>query len=280
MSTRIARLFATLIIAGVILTPSMAGAGGCQLFFNPSPGWLGASVTVSGTGLQANDTYFVNVDGNQIGTGPTNTNGAFSFQWVIPSNHPTGTLNTFMQDGPANCSFNGSYTVNASPPTTTTLPTTTTTSTTTTTTTTVPDTTTTEATTTTVPVTTTTAPSCVLTISPDPGQQGETVTVSGQNLAPSDTFYVNLNGIQIGIGPTDSAGSFSFQYPIPDSHAIGTFNTFMQDDPATCSFNGSYTVEAGGGGGGNNTPLWWIAAVLAVAVILGGTYSLVTSRRG
>jgi MYXO-CTERM domain-containing protein len=154
MSTRIARLCAASILVGVILTPSVAGAGGCQLFFNPNPGWRGAIVTVSGQGLTANDTYYVNVDGNQIGSGPTDDNGAFLFQWSIPGNHPTGSLNTFMQDNPASCSFNGSYTVNPSPPTTTTS------STTTTTTTLAP--TTTEAPTTTLAATTTEAPTTTL----------------------------------------------------------------------------------------------------------------------
>ncbi len=154
-------LLAFVVLAGVLLTAAPALAACNSLSISPNPGYRGANITISGTGWTANDTIYVNFNGDPIGTTMSDGSGNWSLLYKIPNDYPTGTVNVFAYDGPDNCEANPSYTVNASAPTTTTTapPTTTTTATTTTTTTLAPTTTTTVAksTTTTLAATTTTA---------------------------------------------------------------------------------------------------------------------------
>jgi hypothetical protein len=121
-------LLALAIVSAVMLIPATAWAG-CNLTFNPNPGYRGANVTISGFGFAANATYYVNFGGNPIKTGPTNANGAFSFTYTIPNDYPTGTTNVFAYTDPTGCETNPDYTVNATAPTTTTTTSTTTTTT-------------------------------------------------------------------------------------------------------------------------------------------------------
>jgi hypothetical protein len=150
--TTIRTLLAAALVATVTLVPATAWAGSCTFQISPSPGWRGADITISGFQMSPNTAYYVNFGGNQIKTGTTNGNGAFSFHYTIPGNYPVGTTNWFVGQNPG-CEMTESrdYTVMAAEPTTTT------TSTTTTTTTTIAPTTT-AAPTTTVAATTTTPP--------------------------------------------------------------------------------------------------------------------------
>ena len=154
--TTIRTLLAAALVAAITLVPAAAWAGSCTFQISPSPGWRGADVTISGFQVGANVTYYVNLNGEQIKTGQTNSNGAFSFHYTIPNNFPVGTTNWYVfSDG---CSMVDArdYTVMATAPTTTTTSTTTTTTIPPTTTTLAPTTTVAGDTTTTVAATTTT----------------------------------------------------------------------------------------------------------------------------
>jgi hypothetical protein len=124
--TTIRTLLAVAIVSAVTLVPATAWAG-CNLTFNPNPGYRGADVTISGFGFAASATYYVNFGGTPIKTGSTNQNGAFSFSYTIPNNFPTGTTNVFAYTDPSGCEANPNYQVNSGPPATTTTSTTTTT---------------------------------------------------------------------------------------------------------------------------------------------------------
>lgn len=194
MSTRIARLFAASILVGVILTPAAAMAGNCNANISPSPGWRGATVTISGTGFDVGVGFYVNFGGNQIHNGTTDASGAFSFQYQIPNNFPTGTTNYFVADNAANCEVNKDYTVNASPPTTTTSSTTTTTTTTL-----AP--TTTEAPTTTLAATTTEAPTTTLATTTSLTENTTTTTEADSGGGGGvDTIVIVLIGLVVLLG--------------------------------------------------------------------------------
>jgi hypothetical protein len=115
-----------LALAAMLLLPLPAGAsGGCgEVGVSPNPGWRGANITISGTGFTPGTQIFVNFGGSPIGSTTSNSQGAFSMPYTIPSDFPVGTTNIFANDG-GTCEDNPSYTVNAGPPTTTTTTTTT-----------------------------------------------------------------------------------------------------------------------------------------------------------
>ncbi len=155
-----------LVILAFPVTVATATSG-CQVSANPSPGWRGAQITISGTGFAPNTQISIlNFNGMSVGTPTTNGSGAFSVSYTIPNDAQVGTGNIFASDG--TCEHNPSYEVLAQAPTTTTIATTTTTAPTTTTTTQAETTTSLASTTTTVTaVPTTTVAGAVTTIPTD-----------------------------------------------------------------------------------------------------------------
>ena len=163
-------LVAASLIAAVLVMPGTAMGGSCIFNAQPNPGWPGATVTFSGSGMSPNTGYYVNFDGMQIKTGTTNNNGNFSFQYVLPGNTSVGQHGWFAGAN-SGCGMDGerNYNVVAGPPATTT---TTTTSTTTT------------STTTTVPVTITLP---TTTLAPTTTVAGDTTTTAATDTTVSDT---------------------------------------------------------------------------------------------
>jgi hypothetical protein len=160
MSHRTARLFAASILVGVILTPSVAAAGGCNISVNPSQGYPGVNVSILGTNFAADNTVYIKFSIHDElvvdKQAPTEASGEFSSSFTVPNGTSPGTGLIVVFDGPGDCEVQRNYQVNPSPPPTTT----TTTSSTTTTTTLAP--TTTEAPTTTLAATTTVATTTTL----------------------------------------------------------------------------------------------------------------------
>ena len=163
-------LAAASLIAAVLVMPATAMGGSCIFNAQPNPGWPGATVTFSGSGMSPNVGYHVNFDGNNIKNGTTNGSGNFSFTYVLPGNTSVGSHNWFAF-ADSGCGMNDSrnYNVVAGPPATTTTTTTSTT------------TTTTSTTTTTLAPTTTVAGDTTTTVA------GDTTTTAATDTTVSDT---------------------------------------------------------------------------------------------
>ena len=163
MSTRIARLMAATLFAGLVLAPSVASAGAsCDpdptLNVSPPQGYPGVTVHLSGTNYTPGTiTINFSIHNNVLQTQATaDSSGSFSSSFTVPAGTAPGTAEILVFDGPANCQVQRNYII-GSPPTTTVATTTSTTSAPTTTTT-VPPTTTQATTTTTGATTSTVAP--------------------------------------------------------------------------------------------------------------------------
>ncbi|MFC1846995.1 IPT/TIG domain-containing protein [Chloroflexota bacterium] len=78
-----------------------------------------------------------------------------------------------------------------------------------------------------------------ITVTPDSGNVGDTITVSGTEFASDDTVTIYFDGASIGTAPTDGDGSFSGSFNIPaspaGSHIIKAEDTEDYSDTATIS---------------------------------------------
>ncbi|MEK7252289.1 MAG: hypothetical protein AAB198_03425, partial [Actinomycetota bacterium] len=124
------RLLAVVVIAAFTVMPSTAGAGQCSASVNPDPGWVGAVITFTGTGLEPNVGYDIRIGGGPIINLAASATGTFSYEYTIPllwdsGESSVGTTEWYVsvQSG---CKPMGEtaqpYTVLESQPTTTTAP--------------------------------------------------------------------------------------------------------------------------------------------------------------
>lgn len=127
MKYRLAALVATLFAGLIGLAQPIAAAGHCTISITPSEGAsAGETITVSGTGWDADDTVFVNLSGIQIVSGAAaDGSGNFSTTAMVPDLN-NGDHLVFAFNNAASCEVNSSYPVIDPATTTTTTATTTT----------------------------------------------------------------------------------------------------------------------------------------------------------
>ncbi len=88
-----------------------------------------------------------------------------------------------------------------------------------------------------------------LSASPDSGRIAELVTVSGTGFGASQDVSITFNGAQVATADTDSDGSFTATFTVPQVEA-GTYDIEAEDDDgnsATASFTMSSSVSLGTG---------------------------------
>jgi hypothetical protein len=68
-----------------LIPAAVAGGASCSAEISPDPGWVGAVVTFSGSGLEPNVHYQVRIGGGAIIDLFANPDGTFSYQYTIPA---------------------------------------------------------------------------------------------------------------------------------------------------------------------------------------------------
>jgi hypothetical protein len=265
--TFLATLIAAIYVASLFVFPMTTFAASAVVTLSPTSASVGQTVKVSGTGFQTSSSLTVTFNGHTVATTTTDGSGAFSTSFVVPSaaagTYPVtatsccsggtvvGSANLVVKAGAATMKlspviagtgkivtvtgsgFGASKTITISFGTTGTIATTTS------------DSTGAFSTTFTVPVMPagkykvngtdgTIIVSKTFTIRPHVsekpvrGSAGSSVTMMGTGFAASSAITVTFNGVAVGTGTTDSTGSFTLTYQVPND-AAGSYSVVAKD---------------------------------------------------
>jgi hypothetical protein len=110
---------ATLIVAcalAILLGVARAGAGGCAVTIAPDPGWLGANVTVTGSGFASGADITVYLGGFPVYDGFIEIDGTFRIGFRIPAPFTVGEVSLVVQDHTNACGITQPYSIVAEPP--------------------------------------------------------------------------------------------------------------------------------------------------------------------
>lgn len=83
-------LTASFLVLSSLASPVYAASKVTTIQLTPDNGPPGAVVTVTGTGFGIQETIVITFDGQQIGSGTSNTQGNFSIQFTVPNDAQPG----------------------------------------------------------------------------------------------------------------------------------------------------------------------------------------------